>query len=242
MKNYINIGLVCITTLLSVIVLTQAYKNRNRAQDVINVTGLGSKDFKSDLIVWSGSFTRKSFDLKEAYGQLKLDRDKIKEYLVSKGLKDTEIVFSSVTIDKEYDYSYDKAGMSQSSFSGNRLTQRVEIESSEIEKIEGIAREITELINLGVEFYSSIPEYYYTKLTELKIEMIASATEDARVRAEQIAKNSGAGVGRLKNAQMGIFQIVGQNSSEEYSWGGTFNTISKMKTATITMKLEFGIN
>jgi hypothetical protein len=41
---------------------------------------------------------------------------------------------------------------------------------------------------------------------------------------------------------MGIFQIIGQNSNEDYSWGGTFNTSSKEKTATITMKLEFGID
>jgi hypothetical protein len=71
--------------------------------------------------------------------------------------------------------------------------------------------------------------------------MISSATEDARVRAEKIAANANASIGSLKNAQMGIFQIIGQNSSEDYSWGGTFNTTSKMKTATITMKLQFGI-
>jgi hypothetical protein len=121
------------------------------------------------------------------------------------------------------------------------LTQQVEIESKDVERIENISREITDLITLGVEFYSNSPQYYYTKLSELKIEMISSATEDARVRAEKIAANANASIGSLKNAQMGIFQIIGQNSSEDYSWGGTFNTTSKMKTATITMKLQFGI-
>jgi hypothetical protein len=43
----------------------------------------------------------------------------------------------------------------------------------------------------------------------------------------------------LKNATMGIFQITGQNSSEDYSWGGAFNTSSKRKTASITMRLEY---
>jgi hypothetical protein len=38
---------------------------------------------------------------------------------------------------------------------------------------------------------------------------------------------------------MGVFQIVAQNSSEEYSWGGSFNTTSKRKTATITVKLDY---
>lgn len=78
-------------------------------------------------------------------------------------------------------------------------------------------------------------------MSELKIEMIAAATEDTRIRAENIAANAGAKIGDLRDAQMGIFQIIGQNSNEDYSWGGTFNTSSKMKTATINMKLQFGI-
>ena len=119
--------------------------------------------------------------------------------------------------------------------------QRIQIESKEVDKIEQISREITDLINTGVEFYSDEPEYYYTKLAELKIEMIAEATKDARIRAEQIAENSGSKLGDLKSAQMGVFQIVAQNSSEDFSWGGSFNTSSKMKTATITMKLQYGV-
>ncbi|MFN5427612.1 MAG: SIMPL domain-containing protein, partial [Bacteroidota bacterium] len=46
----------------------------------------------------------------------------------------------------------------------------------------------------------------------------------------------------LKNANQGIFQIVAQNSNEDYSWGGSFNTSSKKKTATITMKLDYEID
>jgi hypothetical protein len=55
-------------------------------------------------------------------------------------------------------------------------------------------------------------------------------------------RHRGAGVGRLKKADMGVFQIVAQNSSEDYSWGGSFNTASKRKTATITVKLEYETN
>ena len=98
---------------------------------------------------------------------------------------------------------------------------------------------MSELINSGIEFYSENPQYYYTKLAELKIEMIAEATKDANTRSEKIAENAGSSVGRLKNADMGVFQIVAQNSAEEYSWGGSFNTTSKRKTATITVKLEY---
>jgi len=131
--------------------------------------------------------------------------------------------------------------MQKREFTGYRLNQTIQIESKDVDNIEDISRQVTELINLGIEFYSQPPEYYYTKLAELKLEMIASATEDARLRAEKIAINSGSKIGKLKQARMGVFQIIAQNSSEDFSWGGSFNTSSKMKTATITMKLEFGI-
>jgi hypothetical protein len=72
--------------------------------------------------------------------------------------------------------------------------------------------------------------------------MIAKATEDARIRAERIAENSEAKLGDLISANMGVFQITGQNSGEDYSWGGAFNTSSKNKTASITMKLVFESN
>ena len=86
------------------------------------------------------------------------------------------------------------------------------------------------------------PQYYYTKLSELKIEMIAQATKDANERAKKIAENAGSTVGSLKNANMGVFQIVAQNSSEDFSWGGSFNTSSKRKTANITVKLEYEVD
>lgn len=241
MKHTLGIIILACTIIVAVLLLSHTYKNRHRTNDVIQVTGLGKKDFKSDLVVWNGTFARQNFELKQAYALLQKDRENILEYLKSKGVKPSEIVFSSVNINKEFDYTYDSEGNQRSSFAGYRLNQQVEIESGELEKVENIAREITELINLGVEFYSNSPQYYYTGLSELKIEMIASATEDARIRAEKIAENAGAEIGDLRSAQMGIFQIIGQNSNEDFSWGGTFNTTSKMKTATITMRLEFGI-
>ena len=122
-------------------------------------------------------------------------------------------------------------------------TPRVErpfiISTFKIEKVEKISREVTELLNKGIQLYSMSPRYYYTKLEDLKIEMVSRATENALLRAKSISENSGAQLGDLSLAQMGIFQITGQNSNEDYSWGGAYNTSSKEKTASITMKLTY---
>ena len=69
--------------------------------------------------------------------------------------------------------------------------------------------------------------------------MIAEATKDANTRAQQIADKSNTKLGNLINAQMGVFQIIAKNSTENYSWGGTHNKTSKHKTATVTMKLNY---
>lgn len=242
MKQSIGAAFIAAAIVIAAGIFAFAYSNRHKSGDVIYVTGLGSKDFTSDLIVWEGTFARRSFDLKSASAALNKDRETVKNYLISKGVPESSMVFSAVNIQKEYENHYDHNGNYTSTFSGYSLSQVVSIESGEVDKIENIVREVTELINEGVELYSPSPEYYYTKLAELKIEMIAAATQDARVRAEQIATNSNASLGHLRNATMGIFQITGQNSSEDYSWGGTFNTIAKKKTASITMRLEFQVD
>lgn len=240
MKTHLNSIIIGLAIVLTALTFSNAFKNRNRASNSISVTGLGSKDFVSDLIVWNGSFIKKNVSLKDAYSELDKDRESIKSYLISNKITQENIVFSAVEIEKEFDDVFDNSGNKiKSTFTGYRLKQNIQIESNEVDKIESISRQVSELINLGIEFYSSNPQYYYTKLAELKIEMIAEATKDANVRAKKIANNAGSEIGRLKNADMGVFQIVAQNSSEEYSWGGSFNTTSKRKTATITVKLEY---
>ena len=242
MKTSSNTIIIAVAIVLTALIFSHAFKNRNKSKDTISVTGLGNKDFVSDLIVWSGTFSRKSMSLKEAYTALDNDREKIKSYLVSKGLNAKSIVFSAVEIEKEFDKITDKDGeIIKATFTGYLLKQNVQIESKEVDKIEDVSRQVSELINSGVEFYSNNPQYYYTKLAELKIEMIAEGTKDAQNRANKIAENAGGSLGRLKKADMGVFQIVAQNSSEEFSSGGSFNTSSKKKTANITIKLEYEI-
>lgn len=109
------------------------------------------------------------------------------------------------------------------------MTQSVQIESNKVEKIEKISREVTELLNEGVNFYSEAPRYYYTRLADLKIEMISKATEDARIRAEKITAYSNGKLGALQAAKMGIFQITGQYSDENYSWGALLIPALKIK-------------
>ena len=240
MKKNLSAIVFAISIVAASIILGNAVINRNKKAGTISVTGLGETNFTSDLIVWEARFSQVNKDLKQAYADLKTDKETISEYLISKGLSDSVIIFNAVNTDKnmKQNYSTDGKYLGQE-FIGYTLSQTVQINSKEVEKVEKISREVTELLNKGIQLYSMSPRYYYTKLEDLKIEMVSRATENALLRAKSISENSGAQLGDLSLAQMGIFQITGQNSNEDYSWGGAYNTSSKEKTASITMKLTY---
>ena len=242
MSKHWNSILFSVAIVIAAIVLGNAFVNRNRTERQISVTGLGEKNFQSDLIVWVGSFSKESFDLKVASAELNSNKLLIENYLVKNGVEKSNIVFSAINMTELRRQKYSQSGeMAGDEFAGYKLTQSIQITSKEIEKIEGISRKITELLNEGVQFNSENPRYYYTKLADLKIVLVSEATKDARERAEKIAEESGSKIDELMSAQMGIIQITGQNSNEDYSWGGTYNTSSKDKTASITMKLIYKV-
>lgn len=241
MRQSLNTAMIAIAIILTAIILGNAWQRTHKSNESVSVTGMATQDFVSDKIVWEGYFTAESISTKDAYAQIKKDAEIIKNFLIEKGLNEKEIVFSSVNINSNYEYVYDKDGNSSRKFKGYTLTQNVTIESKEVDKVETVSREASELIDLGVNFISYSPSYYYTKLSELKVSMLSKAAEDARVRADSIATNAKASLGYLKKATMGIFQITAQNGDEDFTYGGVFNTGSKEKTATVTIRLEFGI-
>ncbi|MDG1148322.1 MAG: SIMPL domain-containing protein [Crocinitomicaceae bacterium] len=243
MKQYITALIFGTAIVVASIFLGKAYSDRTKVEGQVRVTGLGKVDFSSDLIVWEGEYGVQNIDLKQAYLTLEKNKHTVSAYLAGKGIDTDELVYSAVKTNQKNKRIYSSEGKYVGEeFVGYELTQSVQIESKAVDKIEKISREITELLNQGVQFYSESPRYYYTKLADLKIEMISKATEDARIRAENIAKFSGGELGELESAKMGIFQITGQNSKENYSWGGTFNTSSREKTASITMKLVYKVD
>jgi len=240
--RFITAIIFAIAIVLASFFLGKAYVDRANPDGKISVTGSGTSNFTSDLIVWEGQFSRTNANLKQAFEQLISDKKTVEDYLSSKGIPKENIIFNSVQTNERRENNYQNGNYVGSTFIGYELSQTVKVESTDVELVESVSREVTELLNKGVQFNSYAPRYYYTKLADLKIEMISKATEDAKLRAENIAQNSGGSLGKLKDARMGVFQITGQNSGEDYSWSGSFNTSDKKKTASITMRLEYDID
>ena len=218
------------------------YLNKARGHaKTVSVVGMAERDFTSDLIVWRISYSVLNSNMRDGYSQLKNVNKIVTDYLKSKGINEEEMTFLAIESDEENEYHYDETNHhSYYTFKGYRMRQVVKIESNDVDGVEKISREISELLDKGIQLSSNDLSYYYTKLSDLKIEMLAEATDNARNRAKTIAKSAGSHLGGLQTANMGVFQITAPNSSDEdYSWGGTFNTSSKKKRASINMRLTY---
>jgi hypothetical protein len=241
--------IIAIAVILTAWILGKSFKNRNDNLDSISVIGLGTKDFVSDEILWSGSFTTNSFDIKEAYNKMVQDQKIVSNFFISKGFKPNEFTFGAVNFNKKfkeirkennentYQTRYEQV------FDGYEATQTITFSAKKnpdmMKRIEEVSSKTSELINSGIELSSNSIQYTYSDLPSLKQSLIEKATKDANERATKIVSTANGDLGKLKKASMGVFQITGQGSTEDDSYGGINDTYSKNKTARITVRLEY---
>jgi len=160
------------------------------------------------------------------------------DYLLAQGVTKDKIVFSSINTNTYYIIL--PSGQYTSDVDYYELNQTVTISSGEIDKVTEISRNVTELINEGIQFQSNAPQYMYTKIADMKVTMLAEATKDARKRAEMIAENAGNKLGSLKYADMGVIQIAPLYSNEVSDYGMN-DTYSLEKEITAIVHCEFEI-
>ncbi len=216
-----------------------SYTKSKKGDESITVTGSAKKRIQSDLIVWSASITAQSEQLSDAYKQLAENMPKVKKYLTDKGISENQITISS--IDSVQERNRDSEGVQTGKVTGYSLKQTIQVNSVEVEKVSQIAREATELINQGIFIESSSPQFLYTKLGEMKIEMLAEAAKDAKNRAEQIAKSTGNSIGTVRSAKMGVMQITPADSNEVSDYGMN-DTSSFNKDITAVVNVSFAID
>jgi hypothetical protein len=240
-NNYwFNAGVaLAIGLVMSSVIFGWFYSKTKKGDEAITVTGSAKKRIKSDLVVWSAGVSAQSAQLTDAYRQLSDSVPRIKQYLVGKGISEDQMTVSSImttTLKRQ-----DSNGNETSEITGYSLRQEVEVRSTEVDKIAQIAREATELINQGILIESNAPQYYYTPIGDLKIEMLGEAAKDAKVRAEKIAASTGNSIGAVKSARMGVLQITAADSTE-VSDSGIYNTTTIDKDMTAVVNVSFAVD
>ncbi|MBA2565692.1 MAG: SIMPL domain-containing protein [Gemmatimonadetes bacterium] len=207
------------------------------AQQTVTVTGSAKRQITSDMIIWRGFVSHQSSDLTAAYADLKVSMGKLRAYLGEQQIPTEQIVETSIQTMALHPVN--EQGMEMSQILGYRLTQGVEIRSGDVDKITRVSREATDLINQGVALESNPPEYLYTKLGDLKVQILADAAKDAKVRAEQIARATGSEIGQVRSARMGVLQITPAFSNEVSDYGiNDVSSLQKDITAVTTVEFE----
>jgi len=239
-NNWFNSGVaLAIGLVLSSLIFGWFYSNAKKGDEAVTVTGSARKRIKSDLVVWSAGISYQAPQLSDAYRSLSENIPRVKQYLIGKGIAENQITISSISTQtlKQQDAN----GAETSEITGYSLRQQIEVRSNEVDKIAQIAREATELINQGILIESNAPQYNYTQLGDLKIEMLGEAAKDAKTRAEKIADSTGNKIGAVRSARMGVMQITAADSTE-VSDAGISDSTTIDKDVTAVVNISFAVN
>jgi hypothetical protein len=93
------------------------------------------------------------------------------------------------------------------------IRQTIIVRSTDVARVQAAAQRVADLVQAGVvlssgQEYGGGPTFLFTRLDALKAPMIAEATAQARRAAEQFARDSKSGLGGIRSAAQGYFEIL----------------------------------
>lgn len=229
--------IISIGVIMAAIIISLTWKSVNKANQTITVTGSAKKIIISDLGILRGTFSAQSFSALESFKALNSQKPQIIKYLKSKGFSEEKINF--FTINSYPIYEISSQGMQTNNIIGYVHSQRIEIQSNDVNKIKELSLEISSLVEKGVNFMVEQPEYHYSKMAEVKIDIQANAAKDAMIRAKKIAEATNSELGKMRSARMGVLQITPINSNMVSDYGiNDLSSIEKEITAVVNAAFE----
>lgn len=219
-------------------VVSNAVLQVKRENQALEVKGFAERSIESDFASWEGSFTTRAPQLTDAYVSLEASRAAVVGFLKSQAVSPS--TYELMPISMNALYAQTPEGVPTNQIEGYALTQSVNVSSPDIDLLGRLSQEAAALVKAGVEFSSYHPQYFYTRLGELKLEMLAEATADARQRAEILASESGGEIGPLLSARQGVFQITAAHSTEVSDYGHN-DTSSREKSIKAVVTVRFAV-
>ena len=182
----------------------------------VTAKGLSEREYIADIIIWPIQFTAANNDLSQLYKLVDASSLKIKRFLLKKGIKEKEISFSSPVLT---DKSAQQYGNAKAEFRYAAM-QTVTVYSEDIKRVREMMNSLSELGRSGIAFtgnnYKSQTKYIFTRLNEVKPEMIEEATKQARVVAQKFAADSQSKLGKIRKASQGQFSISARDQNNPH--------------------------
>jgi hypothetical protein len=229
--------IVGLAAVIATFILAITVTNIKSNDQSITTTGSAKQVIVSDLGILRGTINVQAASPKEAYQQLQAEKPIILNYLKSKGFSEDSIEFQTSNTYANYQFNQNGQQIGISSYT---TSQSISVSSTDVNKIKEVSLDISSLVEQGVNFMVNMPEYYYTKLGDIKIEIQAEAAKDAMIRGERIAVATGRKLGALRRARMGVIQITPENSNMVSDMG--INDVSSIrKEITAVVNADFSI-
>lgn len=209
-----------------------------RHERSITVKGYAERDIVSDVGRFTCTCSARGESLADAYGGLQTSRQRVDAYLRQAGFTDKEVEVGTIGTAKIN--RRDAQGKETNEIEYYDVSQTLTITSTHVVLVRQSATAITDLIKEGVDVSASPPEFYVSELKDIKLELLARATDDAWRRAVTLAKNSHGRVGALTAAQQGVFQITSRHSTDTSGYG-LYDTSTIDKTAKAVVTLDYAI-
>jgi uncharacterized protein len=212
----------------------------------IDVTGSAVKTIRSDLAVWSFSVSYSGYDeYKSLYAKLKPVPKEVEAFLKNQGLdlEEVQVAASQVTSDvesREVDCTAqdkncrtvvkDKIPLRYKTVSRTLYTvsRYFTVESTKVDLVIKASNAVDALFDRNIVVGDSELRLIYTKLAELRLELVKAASEDAFKRAQLIAQPVGRRITMIEDGRLGVFQINAKNDPS-ISDVGNFDTTSLEK-------------
>lgn len=183
----------------------------------VTVKGLSEREYPSDVVIWPIKFALAGNDLEKLYTSIEENTQKIKTYLEKKDIKQEEISFSAPSIFDKSAQQYSDNAESKYRYTA---TQTVTVYSKNIDAVRKVQASLSELGKQGIVFmsddYNAQTEYLFTRLNEIKPQMIEEATKEARMVAQKFAEDSQSRLGKIKQASQGQFTISQRDTNNPH--------------------------
>lgn len=185
-----------------------AYRDRT-----VTVRGLSERQVDADFVTWPITYNVAGNDLLGLYDQVTKYNNVIIKFLISNGIDKSEIAINPPDTYNATANQY-SSGNFQYKYS---LSCNITVATTKVDKVRELLERQTDLLKEGVPYSNNYINYEYRALNSIKPAMIAEATKNARVAAEQFAQDSGSKVGKMKTASQGQFSIEDTSSSTPYT-------------------------
>jgi len=217
-------------------------KKAASGQQSITVKGLAVKDVQADNTEWTVTISVNEPTFGQALTKLRAERPALDTFLIKEGLDKSSWQEGSESVAAHMVTVYLPQGGTKTEQQGYDASQSIVVTSKDLAKIETANKNFLALQAEGHPVTAGSPLYLVSNLEDIKMSLIAAATENAKKRAEEFVKQDKVKVGLMRSASQGAFYILAAGgNSETDDYGGVYDKTTIKKLAKVVVTIVYNI-